>query len=225
MTQWNAARCGQPNGKDGMCCCSYCEGWADGHEAKPEPASEFPRLLVWSTGGERYEPTHEEEREAREKIKAWAHDQLRASLSSEQQQQLRWALDDPEDDPEPQAVEGFEAFWGSLDDDTRYVGDRDDLGELVWQAAWEARGAAVRQVEADRDMAQRDREAEESRARRLHARMSEALGCLAEAFADYCEANPDPDHLPEAWADTAQALLGEERANAIYEKATRKAST
>jgi hypothetical protein len=55
MTTWNTCRCGNPTGKDGTCCCSYCEGYADGEEsATPQkslyrirfrPPSRKPRIL------------------------------------------------------------------------------------------------------------------------------------------------------------------------------------
>lgn len=32
------ARCGRPTHDDGTCCCSYCEGWADGHEVAESEA-------------------------------------------------------------------------------------------------------------------------------------------------------------------------------------------
>lgn len=32
MASWYPSRCGNPMGKDGTCCCSYCEGYADARE-------------------------------------------------------------------------------------------------------------------------------------------------------------------------------------------------
>jgi len=51
------------------------------------------------------------------------------------------------------------------------------------------------------------------------SKLERALDCLAEAFAGYCRDYPDPDHLPEAWVDAAQDLLGPKRATAIYNEA------
>lgn len=45
------------------------------------------------------------------------------------------------------------------------------------------------------------------------------LSCLADAFASYCKDNPDPDHLPEPWAELAQELIGSGRASEIFERA------
>lgn len=46
---------------------------------------------------------------------------------------------------------------------------------------------------------------------------SDALDCIADAYGDYCEAVPDADQLPPPWVETAQVLLGDERANAIHD--------
>jgi len=49
--------------------------------------------------------------------------------------------------------------------------------------------------------------------------LERVLDCLAGAFAGYCRDFPDPDHLPEAWVDEAQELLGPKRARALYSEA------
>jgi len=46
--------------------------------------------------------------------------------------------------------------------------------------------------------------------KRLAKDAGDARDCLAAAFRAYCEANPDPDHIPEPWADEAQGILGKQ---------------
>lgn len=50
-----------------------------------------------------------------------------------------------------------------------------------------------------------------------------AVDCLAMAYADYCERNPDPDQIPEPWVEFAQEILGHERANEIHDRAVARA--
>ena len=32
MTKWYQAKCNAPMGKDGTCCCDYCQGYDDGYD-------------------------------------------------------------------------------------------------------------------------------------------------------------------------------------------------
>lgn len=49
------------------------------------------------------------------------------------------------------------------------------------------------------------------------------VDCLAAAFAEYCEANTDPDdHMASPWIEAAIDILGDERAKGIFETAQRR---
>lgn len=94
--------------------------------------------------------------------------------------------------------------------------DDSDIGRRVLEAAGvdhpaASRAGAFRQLSVE--LAKRTIELDQAR-----NESAELRGCLADAFADYCSCNPDPDHLPEAWVEVAQELLGGAEAAAIYRR-------
>lgn len=127
-------------------------------------------------------------------------------------------LDEIEDDDETDDLQKWRAFAFAWVRPRRRCSDlREELNKLLRRLT----GGDNAQSEIDQLRAALD-EAREPRLIQLAEVLSElenAKDCLAEAFRSYCRENPDPDHLPEAWVDTAQELLGHKRASAVYEEA------